>query len=262
MLLLLAVLLCGAVAQLYIVRAAPVSGSGPELTVTRLTNSTFLGRYEATLAVVGNPQPHFHAYFPPGAASGSCEREWTTRQARAHDCLFATNASPFSFKAHNGTNCLGPLVSDGVVVVGNTTGSVFGLTRDGFFVLGNLDVPHLSMPFVQLFGAFEMVVVNGVAVPSSSPKVAPRTALGVDAGGRLLLFEADGAEKFHDGLTTAQLGLWLQSLGAVWAINVDGGGSSTVAYPNGKLWSRPTCIDIPWPPCERSVTTIACITNS
>jgi exopolysaccharide biosynthesis protein len=258
----LSLLLCVSVAQLYFVPAAPViRGSGPALSVTRLSNSTFLGRYEATLAVVGNPQPFFHAYAM--LASGSdCGREWTTRQAKHHKCLFATNASPFRFKPDNGTDCLGPLVSDGKTVVGNLGGSVFGLTLDGRFVLGNLGAPLESNFFSQLFGAFEMVVVNGTAVPDGNPLVAPRTAIGVDRAGRLMIFEADGAEKFKDGLTTAQLGTWMASLGAVWAINLDGGGSSTVAYPNGELWSRPTCIDIPWPVCERAVTTITCITSS
>ncbi len=252
----LVALLACTTAQLYSTLAAPVVGSSPMLRVVRIKNST-----AATLATVGNPQPFFHAYFTAASSGPSdCAREWTTRQARHHKCLFATNGGPFSFKDLNGTHCIGPLVSDGRTVVAGG-GNVFGLTTSGQFVLGKLGADYGGLSFRQLIGAFGMLVVNGTALGSADPKVAPRTAIGVDAQGRLLIFEADGAEKFNDGLTTAELALWLRDLGAVWAINLDGGGSSTVAYPQGELWNRPTCIDLPWPPCERSVTTITCITE-
>jgi exopolysaccharide biosynthesis protein len=115
-----------------------------------------------------------------------------------------------------------------------------------------------TLHFVQLIGAFDMLIVNGTIVPSNAPLIAPRTAIGVDAFGRLLIFEADGAEKDHEGLTLAQTASWFRALGAVWAINLDGGGSSTVVYPNGKLFNKPTCIDIKVE-CERPVTTITCV---
>jgi hypothetical protein len=42
-----------------------------------------------------------------------------------------------------------------------------------------------------------------------------------------------------------------------YAINLDGGGSS-VLVKDGTVFSRPTCIDIPWT-CERKVSSVMCI---
>ena len=78
-------------------------------------------------------------------------------------------------------------------------------------------------------------------------------------------------------------------LGAVYAINMDGGGSSTMAMPfplparfgsngsnNGTVASdpdqsnrkhgyavinRPTCLDVPFPHCQRKVATVLCVSS-
>ncbi len=84
--------------------------------------------------------------------------------------------------------------------------------------------------------------------------------MGLDAKGRLLIFVADGVEAAVPpiGLTLAQAAAWAASLGAVHAINMDGGGSS-VAVVNGTIASVPHCTDQPGVVCERPVTTVFCI---
>lgn len=253
---LVALALAGAMAQLYLVPAAPPShGAGPQVSVATVN---MFGR-SATLARIGNPQHHFRVAY--ASSTGSCTRATVTDQALAHGCLLAMNGGPFVEHPPPGVSvCLGPLVVDGSVVRA-VAGSAFGITRTGEWAMGTVSVANVTRgAFTQLISAFSMLVINGTMQPSSSPQIAPRTAVGVDGSGALLMFEADGAELLKEGLTLAQLAQWMRALGAVWAINLDGGGSSTVAYPNGTLFSHPTCHDIPIK-CQRPVSTITCIVS-
>ena len=59
---------------------------------------------------------------------------------------------------------------------------------------------------------------------------APRTALGVKADGTLLCYVADGRQSgYSGGLTQKELAQELLDQGCVWAVNLDGGGSSTMS---------------------------------
>ncbi|MEV7150265.1 phosphodiester glycosidase family protein [Streptomyces sp. NPDC093084] len=58
----------------------------------------------------------------------------------------------------------------------------------------------------------------------------PRTLAGVDARGRLLLVTVDGRQPgVSEGFTLAEAARFMRSLGAVQALNLDGGGSSAMA---------------------------------
>lgn len=58
----------------------------------------------------------------------------------------------------------------------------------------------------------------------------PRSAVGVSKdGGRLILMVIDGRQKgYSEGATTAETAAWIHRLGAWNALNLDGGGSSTL----------------------------------
>lgn len=56
----------------------------------------------------------------------------------------------------------------------------------------------------------------------------PRTAVGYTADGKLCFFAVDGRTKTSKGLTLEELAKTMASLGCVGAINLDGGGSTTV----------------------------------
>jgi hypothetical protein len=67
-----------------------------------------------------------------------------------------------------------------------------------------------------------------------------RTAVGVTADGRLLLVVVDGRQPgYSRGMTLRELAELLQRLGAVQAMNLDGGGSSEMVV-NGLTASRPS----------------------
>jgi hypothetical protein len=61
----------------------------------------------------------------------------------------------------------------------------------------------------------------------------PRTALGLDREGRYIIVVVDGRQKFHStGMTLTELAYTMQKLGAVDAMNLDGGGSTALAIRN------------------------------
>lgn len=69
---------------------------------------------------------------------------------------------------------------------------------------------------------------------------APRTALGVDAQGNLLLTTVDGRQPGYSvGMTLRELARTLDELGAQEAINLDGGGSTAMAI-KGELVNKPS----------------------
>ena len=74
---------------------------------------------------------------------------------------------------------------------------------------------------------------------------------------KYLCDQADGIEAGLVGLTLNQTAEWLVDLGAVYAINLDGGGSSTTWY-NNTVVNHPTNNDRgPWG--ERPVTSMVCL---
>jgi hypothetical protein len=65
----------------------------------------------------------------------------------------------------------------------------------------------------------------------------PRTAVGIARGGkRLILVVVDGRQKpYSDGMTLRELATLMRALGARDAINLDGGGSSTLVYADSAM---------------------------
>ena len=66
----------------------------------------------------------------------------------------------------------------------------------------------------------------------------PRTSLGVTATGRIILLVVDGRSSGSIGFTLNQLAHEMIRLGAVDAVNLDGGGSATLVH-RGHLLNRP-----------------------
>ncbi len=67
----------------------------------------------------------------------------------------------------------------------------------------------------------------------------PRTAIGWTADGKLILLTVDGRQKFSVGMTMAELADLMFELGCVEAMNLDGGGSSTMVV-NRKIVNHPS----------------------
>jgi exopolysaccharide biosynthesis protein len=98
----------------------------------------------------------------------------------------------------------------------------------------------------ELIGGYPMLLRHGASVldridTSSSFSVThhPRTAVGVRPDGTVLLVAVDGRSEASGGMSLAQLTAFMQALGASDALNLDGGGSTTLAL-NGKVVNHPS----------------------
>ncbi|MCR4669243.1 MAG: phosphodiester glycosidase family protein [Clostridia bacterium] len=67
----------------------------------------------------------------------------------------------------------------------------------------------------------------------------PRTAIGVLENGNLILVVSDGRTEESEGLSLYELAVFMKSIGAETAYNLDGGGSSTMVY-YGEVVNNPT----------------------
>ncbi len=109
----------------------------------------------------------------------------------------------------------------------------------------------------EAIGGGPLLVRNGKAVFRANELFAtdalaaraPRTAVGQLEDGRIVLVAVDGRRPGYSiGMTSFELALALQHLGAVQASGLDGGGSTTMAF-DGSLLNRPSD-----PGGERSVS--------
>ena len=90
-------------------------------------------------------------------------------------------------------------------------------------------------------------------ISPADPELHPRTAVGIDRDRRLvLLLAADGRSGSSSGLTPAQLAETLASLGSEDALDLDGGGSSTMVAPD-PTGTTTGALDAPSDGAERPV---------
>lgn len=99
----------------------------------------------------------------------------------------------------------------------------------------------------------EWIVRDGVNVTTSDLDINqgrhPRTAAGITADNKLILFVVDGRQSHSLGMYTTEVADMLISLGAVQGINLDGGGSSTMVFAD----PYPRVINSPSDGSERAV---------
>lgn len=78
-------------------------------------------------------------------------------------------------------------------------------------------------------GGNVVLVRDGVPQPNGDPTLAPRTAVGFSADGRkMILLTVDGRQADSRGVSLTELGRMMAEQGAYHALNLDGGGSSTM----------------------------------
>lgn len=114
--------------------------------------------------------------------------------------------------------------------------------------VGALDVEGLAVwparhavsagPVLIRDGEIHITTEQEVFFGSTIPEVHPRTAAGVDAAGDLVLLIVDGRQRESRGVDLVELARLLRALGCVQAVNLDGGGSSTLVVA-GELVNRP-----------------------
>ncbi|XP_078072061.1 N-acetylglucosamine-1-phosphodiester alpha-N-acetylglucosaminidase isoform X2 [Mustelus asterias] len=213
---------------------------------------------------------------------GGCSQSYkaTVQETiKSKKCLVAQNGGFFGM---NTGRCLGTVVSDGKLVQDGKgiQNAQFGIKKDGTLVFGYLseeDVVDKENPFVQLVSGVIWLLRNGTIYINESQSaecsktqetgsferfvnvVSARTAIGHDKYGRLVLLHIDGQTDIR-GLSLWEVAEFLKDHGVINAINLDGGGSATLAL-NGSLASYPSdhCSSDPMWRCPRAVSTVVCV---
>ncbi len=93
-------------------------------------------------------------------------------------------------------------------------------------------------PALMSHGRIDITVDEEVFFGSTIPRIHPRTAAGVTRSGDLILLVVDGRQAASRGVDLGELAAIMRDLGCHEALNLDGGGSSTLVV-NGLLLNRP-----------------------
>lgn len=94
-------------------------------------------------------------------------------------------------------------------------------------------------PMLLRKGRIWVTANDEVFFGSSIPDIHPRTAVGRSKSGALIMMVVDGRQSASRGVNLQELAVMMRDLGAVEALNLDGGGSSALVV-NNVLLNRPT----------------------
>ena len=174
-----------------------------------------------------------------GEAPGETDSETATAFARRHRVQVAINANLFSPCCGPGGKDLGGLaIAAGKIVsppVRHGPGDcVLAITRDNRAVITRSDPAFNVGDYWTAVAGTGIIVKAGRNVAASNDtggdKSHPRTAVGLDQSSRhLFMLVIDGRRPGRsEGATLVELADWLLHLGAHEALNLDGGGSTTL----------------------------------
>jgi hypothetical protein len=202
----------------------------------------------------------------------------TSRHAREAGAVAAVNGGFFG----DGCRSVSLLKVDGQTLATNTKSrTALGFGEDWIrmrLVAAGEDwseARHALGGVPRLLDAGEVVVEPGAEGSGRSFATArhPRTAVGLTAAGALIMATVDGRTSAGAGMSLVELAGWLQELGCQDALNLDGGGSTTlwvadapydgvVNYPSGDrqathagerqvasalgVWAEPLDLDPVW----------------
>jgi hypothetical protein len=188
-----------------------------------------------------------------GALVGDTTPQTTRAFATQIGAQLAVNANFFASAGSGQYDLLGLSVSDG---------DAYSPFQSGFRDALNVSLNNVATiirgdtsgfghtPPTTLYNAVggnTRLVTAGANVANSDPAIHPRTAAGVTADGKLLLFTVDGRNAGHsEGLTYREMADVLIRWGARDAINLDGGGSTTFVMDNPmSVLNDPRVMNIP-----------------
>ncbi|MBN6185599.1 phosphodiester glycosidase family protein [Aneurinibacillus sp. BA2021] len=142
---------------------------------------------------------------------------------------------------------LGIIISEGKLVSGDAKAQhdIAGLTKDGVLVSGRYTYEQMQKLGIQEAVSFlPRLIVNGSPMITEGDGgwgVAPRTAIAQKKDGTLMFLVIDGRALHSFGATLKDVQNELLKRGAVNAVNLDGGSSSSMYY-RGKIITTPSGI--------------------
>ncbi len=150
--------------------------------------------------------------------------------------------APWPASPEEPAELVGWALSDGEEVSPFDDGEVgFGITADGQAAV--VLPPDDRSVYDDGVGAFEQIVTDGRNT-ATWEELHPRTAIGVTGDGVVVLAVVDGRQEgVSEGVTTPELADWLLDFGVTGAINLDGGGSTTLVERARD--GRPALVNVP-----------------
>lgn len=226
----------------------PKPEESPEQDVLKVTVETIEKRYSLTnyykgqLLTVSNPQ---NVKLLTSQLSDYGEQIHV--QAERAGAIAATNASGFVDKngVGNGGELLGVAVSEGKIINKDQDQKSFvgAIREDGEFISGYYSGGELLEMGVTYAAGFKpQLIVNGKKMITEGDGgwgLGPRTAMGQKEDGSILLIVIDGRQSHSIGASIKEVQDILYEHGAINAICMDGGSSSSM-YFNHKTITTPS----------------------
>ena len=186
-----------------------------------------------------------------GSSGDGYDRTLTTEQkqtvlqhmqaavANGDDVVAGVNADFFAIAGDFHPS--GLAIKDGQLISDVNGRPFFGITADGQVMIMEGNMYSSSLGLQHAVGGSNILLKNG-AFPTDQIKadtdVHPRTVVGYCEDGTILLMVIDGRQsQLSNGATLYRCGLLMRSLGAVAALNLDGGGSSTMITRQGDVYT-------------------------
>jgi len=145
------------------------------------------------------------------------------------------------------TNVMGLAVSEGTLVSPGSGEPSFIVAKDGSVSMATT-TPDTDISGIRTaVSGFGFVLTDGNALVGDD-SIHPRTGIGIAQDKRYVYFlTIDGRQPASIGATTQEVGQWLKYYGAYTGINMDGGGSTTMAWWNSKASGsdKATLLNVP-----------------
>ena len=175
------------------------------------------------------------------------EGERTSQMAKDNNAVAAINGGGFTDKstggklwAGTGSIPTGILMSNGKLIAGNEFSNsnepvdAMGITDKGILVVGSHTLKELlKMGVTEIISFGPTLIINGKSQIQGDGGQGsnPRTAIGQKANGDILMLVIDGRKVLtKPGATLREVQEIMLQYGAVNAVNLDGGSSSTMYY--------------------------------
>lgn len=166
----------------------------------------------------------------------------TSHAARSNKATFAINAGFFNVKEGGSASFF---QDEGKIVSGKVNDNSF-ISKNAIAIKSNGTVHFLEKPkngwirlgkYKDILATGPLLIMENIDLPIDTipfnTKRHPRSAIGQTKEGKIILLTADGRNNQSVGLTINELQTLMKELGCINAINLDGGGSSTL-FINGR----------------------------
>lgn len=181
------------------------------------------------------------------------EGETTSQIAENNEAIAAINGGGFTDQSSNalwtgnGGFPIGLIMNEGKIIFNdiekNGEADLLAITKEGVMLVGKYSVEKLQELGVQEALSFgPSLVINGKMTSMSGDGgwgIAPRTVIGQRKDGAIILLVIDGRGASSLGATLKEAQEVIYKLGAVNAMNLDGGKSTTMYY-DGDIINTPS----------------------